>query len=252
MNNTVNEFLEKYYKSISEHERFLFLPRDVELQKKTIEELSYLIQECIKYKNVAIEDSDENAANQLLSVQCMINAIRFEQKMWIDLKQEQWGTAWDALIDSENYAESAKAAHELSTKIGTNEYLYKLKLYQGLIFPPQVFHSPSIIIENYICSLCEQDYANCDHVAGEAYWGRFCRRIPNETVGTREVSIVKDPKDKKARIFEIGTEEGNLRDYMTWKETELPEEERNHERVTRGIVMTPSDTTVDFSDYFPE
>lgn len=259
MNEIVEEFVEEYAETVQTCEKFTFLPRGIEYQKEAIQDLSNLLEKSAKIRIELIEQEDEEAANQVLALRCMINALRFELKMWIDLKQEAWGKAWNALVDAQDSARSARSAHEIAVQFNVKNYLGKLEMVEKFVFPPQTFNSPGLYVENFLCSICGEDYSECDHIAGEPYWGFFCQRVVDGVLGTREVSIVDNPEDKKARVTEHITDDGMIRDQLTWKKREMDEEEQEKyadrsgdDFIIRGIVMTPDDTETDFTEYFPD
>lgn len=258
MNEKVEGFLERYTETIQSCERFGFLPRGIEYQKEGIKNLSELLEDSGQIRIEVIEQGDEEAANQILALRCMINALRYELKMWIDLKEEDWGKAWNALVDAQDSGRSARSAHEIAMHCNVGDYLEKLEILEKFVFPPQTFNSPGMYIDNFVCSICGEDYSECEHIAGEPYWGFFCQKIVDGLLGAREVSIVDNPKDKKARVTEHITDDGMIRDQLTWEKREMDEEEKeNYENrtdddfITRGIVMTPDDKEVDFSNYHP-
>lgn len=259
MNETVEEFLEEYTETVQSYERFTFLPRGIEYQKEAIRDLTELLEESGEIRIEVIEQEDEEAANQILVLRCMINALRYELKMWIDLKEEEWGKAWDALVDAQDSARSARSAHEIAAQCNVKNYLGKLEMIEKFVFPPQTFNSPGLYVENFLCSICGEDYSECEHIAGEPYWGFFCQRVVDDVAGTREVSIVDNPEDKKARVTEHITDDGMIRDQLTWKKREMDEEERERysdrsddHLITRGIIMTADDSEPDFTEYFPD
>lgn len=259
MNKKVREFTHVYTEVVQDCEKYTFLPRGIKYQKESIEKLSRLLSLCSKTKHEVIEEGDEEAANQMLSFSCMINALRFELKMWIDLKNEEWDKAWNSLVDAEEYAQSARSAHEIIQECSVNEYIDKLRSYQSSIFPPQQFNSPGMYVKKFTCSICGEDYSECEHIAGETYWGEFCQRIPEEIIGTREVSLVDEPADKKARMTEHLTDDNMIRDQLTWEKREMTDEEKEQyedrsddHMIFTGVVMTSSESNVDFSEYLPE
>lgn len=259
MNETVKEFLEEYTETVQSCERFTFLPRGIEYQKEAIRDLTELLKQSGEIRIEVIEQEDEEAANQILVLRCMINALRYELKMWIDLKEEEWGKAWDALVDAQDSARSARSAHEIAAQCNVKNYLGKLEMIEKFVFPPQTFNSPGLYVEKFLCSICGEDYSECEHIAGEPYWGFFCQRVVDDVAGTREVSIVDNPEDKKARVTEHITDDGMIRDQLTWKKREMDEEERERysdrsddHLITRGIIMTADDSETDFTEYFPD
>lgn len=259
MNVKVEEFVDEYTEVVTSCEKFTFLTRGIGYQKESIKELTELLETSHKVRIEVIQDEDENAANQMLALSCMINAVRFELKMWVDLKTEEWDKAWSALVDAQDCAKNARTAHEIARQCNVEKYLGKLEHLETFVFPPQNFNSPGIYVESFTCSICGEDYSECDHIAGEPYWGFFCQRIADEIAGTREVALVNNPEDKKARITEHITDDDMIRDQLTWEKREMTEEEKeryeddpeDHLRFS-GIIMTASDSKTDFTEYFPD
>ena len=258
MNKRVEEFLPKYTEIVQNCENHMFASVDTELKRQSMRNLTGLARREWRLRLEVIRAGDENAANQMLSLQCLTNALRYELKMWIEMDNEQYGTAWDALIDAQRSAESARSAHEMSHACNVNECLSKLEAYEAFLFPPQQFNSPAIFVEKWKCTLCDADYSACDHIAGEPYCGFFCQREPVNILDVREMSLVDDPKDKKARVYEVILDEDTARNQLTWATRDLTEEEREEywndsesEIGIKSIAITADDVDPHFEDYFP-
>lgn len=259
MNENVKLFLEHYTDVITDCEKFAFLPRDIQYQKKSVKKLTELLGESADVREAVILEEDEEAANQILALRCMINAVRYDLKMWIDIKQGEWDKAWNSLVDAQESAKSGRTAHDIALHCNVENYLSKLEYIEKFLFPPQNFNSPEIIVSRFICSLCNEDYNECNHIAGQSYWGFFCQRVVDDIATMRASAIVENPKDKKARITEHITEDNMIRNQMTWTKKEMTEEEKekyedksNDQFVMRGILLTADDNPTDFSEYFPE
>ncbi|MUV49108.1 hypothetical protein [Haloarcula sp. CBA1122] len=259
MNDNIESFASQYTEVVTDCERFAYLPRDIDRQKESIKKLTELLESSVEVHKSVIAEKDEEAANQLLVFRCMADSIRYNLKMWIDLKREDWEKAWDALVDAQEKAKSARAAHDISKDCNVDSYLERLENIETNIFPPQNFNSPELIISKFSCSLCKQDYSECGHIAGKPYWGVFCQKVPEEIVKMRAAALVDNPKDKKARMTEHVTDDGMVRDQMTWEKREMDEDEaeRYNDRsdedfITQGVLMTASDNSGDFSNYMPD
>ena len=95
-------------------------------------------------------------------------------------------------------------------------YASRLEPLEGLLFPPQIFMSAGVVIKSSKCSICDALYEDCEHFKGKVYMGRFCARMITDVAEIKEVSVVEDPADKRARVLVIG--DGTTeRDYMTWR-----------------------------------
>lgn len=148
-------------------------------------------------KTQAVDEGDEDVANAVLALECMVDALVGELAMLIQLKNGDPGEAWMCLIDAQEAAKTAIQVHEAGEHMET--YAQKLHLLERLLFPPQVFTSLGLVAKRSLCSLCHSDYNQCEHVAGKVYWGRRCVRIISESE-IREVSFVTDPADKRCRV----------------------------------------------------
>lgn len=259
MNEKIESFVERYTDVITDCEKFALLPRGTQYQRQSIKKLTDLLNESAEVRKEVILEEDEEAANQILALRCMINAVRYDLKMWIDLKEEKWDKAWTSLVDAQESAKSARTAHEIAAQCNVNSYLAKLECIEKFLFPPQTFNSPEIIVNTFLCSLCGEDYNKCEHIAGQPYWGFFCQRVVDGISTMRASAIVENPKDKKARVTEHITDDDMVRNQMTWVKREMTDEERerNEDRsddylVMRGILLTANDGETDFSEYFPE
>ena len=95
-----------------------------------------------------------------------------------------------------------------------DEYAEKLLLLEKLLFPPQLFLSPSLVVGTVKCSICNEDYETCSHIVGKAYVGQICHVTVRDVRKISEISIVKEPANKLARVSQF-TEGGVTRDYLT-------------------------------------
>jgi hypothetical protein len=225
MNEIQIEKIKEFNERISKGEIYLSIARDSGLQKNACEELTILLTDVGLEKQIAIETADENFANLLLGFECGINSIISEIRMWISLKEENPDQAWDELISAQNAAISAARAH---SAFGKFSHIYKrLEAIEELIFPAQVFMSSGMIVKMQECSICGNEYGECDHLAGKPYMGKFCSIIATN-FEINHVAIVQDPADKRCRVVNFETE-GGVRNRMTWvitpKQIENLEEE---------------------------
>jgi len=174
----------------------------------------------------------------MLSICFVIKRILFELAMWICLKKDNWNDAWDYLVDSRSCGmmaiNSSKVAEDLSVK----NYLGRLYEVENAVFPPQVYLSPGFLVESFKCSICSDDYEKCNHISGKAYNGEYCQKVVEEALELREVSVVESPYDKKARAYEHETDDGMIRDRMTWVKREKTRDELDDENIDKGRKMS--------------
>lgn len=265
VHSSVVDVADDYHEVVTDAERFSFLPRGIEYQRDSIESLSNFIDDAEETKRDLQLDEEipGRAANQVLALICMAKAIRYELRMWIELKEENWESAWADFVDAQEYASSAIAADPIAHYCNVKNYQEKLSSIEEFIFPPHQFVSPGMIVNMYECSICGNDYDTCPHLQGIAYNGVFCNRILRDIEAT-EVSFVDDPKDKKARVRGRHVEDG-FRDQMTWEIKQREPEDSNPlvdnppeyvdedelEDFLRieATVMTANDGNDDFSEF---
>jgi hypothetical protein len=131
----------------------------------------------------------------------------------VALKEDRASDAWDNLIEAQGHVSTAIKSHDNFRYL--EKYADKLSAIEQLLFPPQTFCSPGMIVKESECSICKQDYGECDHVKGRAYMGELCVRIITKAE-LREISLVKEPANKHARALHFSEKEGN-RDIITWR-----------------------------------
>jgi hypothetical protein len=152
--------------------RFAYMARAAELQQEAIARLDEF--------DVVLEDGRRDAqtrgngdkANMWLSLQSMLHSVRSELQMFVALKADQPGVAWDHLVSAQNTAAGALMAHHGAASFAA--YSERLLAHEANLFPPQLFLSPAMTVAHSECSICTTAYGDCIHVAGRAYNGEHC------------------------------------------------------------------------------
>lgn len=222
---STKEIVDAYNLAIKKALPLNFLVHDSSLQQEQCETLEILKNQIKSYKYQAIESNDEEEANLLFHLQCVINSLISVFKMWIELKQQNYDLAWNKLIDAQDYISVALRASNKHRGINEfSEHLYKI---ERIVFPQwPYYNSPGIIKKGGECSICGKEYGSCEHIEDFVYMGRLCRRINQNIVKFDHGSIVESPKDKRCIIRYISTEDGKKQDYITWK---ILDEKFSHE-----------------------
>ena len=218
MNEEVVRFSEMTYRPILEGcQNFLYFVRGIEFQIEAVNKLEQLIKEVMTIKAHMIENQDEDAANCCLSLEMVAKALIHEIKMWISLKEDRTGDAWDELISAETAADMAISAHPISNNM--IDYIFRLKEFEKILFPKVIFLSPGYVILSSRCSICGNEYGTCDHLKGLPYMGQIC---VDEITDTQiaEVSIVATPANRHCRIYKMKVD-GAMRDIFTWRVMEF-------------------------------
>ncbi len=219
MNKKIESFLKEFIETIKEYEKFCFMSRGKEFQQEAVKKLTMLKQKVTPLKEQMIKIKDEDSANTMLSLENLIDAKINELKMWIALKEDEPNEAWDFLINAQSAVRTAAQAHNIAIDLNAEGYANKLHLLEKLLFPPQIFFSPSFIIKKAECSICGKEYGECEHIVGKAYMGKMCYKIVKEIKEIKEISIVEEPANKRARMLQF-TDEGVTRDFMSWRRIE--------------------------------
>ena len=214
MDKDYNSLFNRFLELAQNCERFCFITIDVKLKKKSINKLNSFKKEVLNLKKKSISLKKEKYANNLLSIEFMINSILNELNMWLSLEEKEFDKAWDFLIDSQlSCKNSLQSKDDLVLNFEGRHK--KLFLLERFLFPHQVFLSPGILVGNSKCSICNKNYDDCEHVVGKAYMGKLCHRILKD-VKLNEISIVKEPANKHARVLNF-SEKGVQIDKMTFK-----------------------------------
>ena len=223
MNKNLESFIKVYNNTVTDCEVYTFFPRGIELQEEACQKLERLFKKADNLKKEFIEKQDEEGANIVLALGLMTFSLTSQMKMWIALKNDQPDKAWDHLVDAQESASGAMRAHpQLEHLYG---YIERLHAIEKVVFPPQVFSSAGFLIRDQICSICQKDYDDCDHIVGRPYMGRLCSVIIKKWE-LEEVSIVDTPHDKRCRIIHFSDKPGK-RNRMTWRIEKSEEEEKN-------------------------
>jgi hypothetical protein len=219
MDERIKVFQKEFDEVVKDCQRYCFATRGKEFQLQACEKLTRLKYKASKIKDEVIANKDNNSANCMLSFEEMINALINELKMWIALKEDDANSAWDFLVDAQHATRTAMQAHEAANHL--ESHAERLHALEQLLFPPQLFVSVGVVIQSSKCSICGQQYGECDHVKGKAYMGRMCGRIIEKIQEFKEISIVKEPGSKHHRAYEF-MDGGVTRDIMTWRSIPPP------------------------------
>lgn len=213
MSNCLPNFVIEFNERVKESKIFLSIARDSELQQEACENLESALSEIAQEKQIAVENNNEDYANLLLGCEFAAQSLLHELKMWLLLKQEKPEEAWNHLVDAQMKATSAARAHDYFSYL--EHHRHCLEIIEKIVFPPQVFVSLGVIIHEQECSICGEDYDECEHVAGKPYMGEFCH-VMIKDASADHLSIVDTPADKHCRVTSVYVD-GGSRNRMTWK-----------------------------------
>ena len=213
MSNFLSKFMVEFDNLVKESEVLLSIARDSALQQEACENLESILSKIAQEKKKAIENNDEDYANILLGCECVTNFLINELKMWLLLKQDKPEEAWDHLVTAQMDTISAARAHDDFRHLEHHNHC--LEMIEKIVFPPQVFVSSGMIVHKQECSICSEDYDECEHLVGKPYMGEFCY-VTVKDAHLDHVSFVENPADKRCRVISFNVD-GGSRNRMTWK-----------------------------------
>lgn len=228
MTDKLPQFQERMSTALNEYQTLCFMTRAIELQTQAADDLEALKQDGVELKKEVVTAGDENEANTLLAFENVIDTLISELRMWVALKNDDPFAAWNFLIDAQMAAIDSVRAHPVAEHMA--KYAKRLDLLEKLLFPPQVFSSPGMVIKSAECSICRKEYGTCEHVRGRPYMGEFCARIIKDWTLT-EVSIVGDPANKQCIVTSFSRDGVHCVDRMTLRRVEPSESNSSSEQV---------------------
>lgn len=196
----------------SEVEPLLFMARSLALQRSALQLTQAFVERAEQARLSAIISRNEAEANVLLGFSSIGHALGSELAMFILLKEDQGEKAWDKLIDAQDQILAAASASQHFSNLEAK--FAHLREMEDHFFPPQVFVSAGLIVRQQHCSICQDDYEKCDHIAGRPYMGRLCSIVPRE-ISADHIAVVKAPADRRCRITTFN-DAGGVRNKMTW------------------------------------
>lgn len=156
----------------------------------------------------------EQEANAAFTMATMLQSTQGLLTMWDAFTAGKFSDAWKALIEGQD---AARAALSYSSGAGGCEIqLGKMIELERLLFPHQAFFSPSLVILEERCSICDEILDGCPHMPGRLYCGKPCRgkviRFYVDSVG-----LVDNPADKQCYARQFPAHNGFMRDCFTRK-----------------------------------
>ncbi|WP_108062785.1 hypothetical protein [Poseidonibacter lekithochrous] len=214
---TFKEIKEEFIDFNNECDKLNFYTRTKKNHSKKIEECEEYVIKIKEYKKQAIKSKNEFEANELLHIQCIINAHISFFTMWINLKEEDFQTAWIKLIDASEYISVALKINDYK---GVRNFQERIKSAELSIFPNfALFNSPGLKETVGKCSICLENFILCNHIENNIYMGRLCQRVDRQILEVNHVAFVKKPRDKRCIITAITEDNGEEIDYLTLEKT---------------------------------
>jgi hypothetical protein len=126
MKGEVVDFIQRLSDVLNSVQENTNLTRAKKLQREGYRHLTALAHEVVDHKKKAVNRGDQNRANYLLCVEFVIDAYRSELRMWMQLKNKMYDSAWNSLVSTQNRIRAAQRAHEVSEKYYLERHAKKL------------------------------------------------------------------------------------------------------------------------------
>lgn len=213
---TFPEIVKLYNERVEKAAKLNFFVRDINLQKEMLEDLKGFKIYIKSFKAQVKNNKDEKRANYFFHMQCILNAWISSLSIWVALKESTPQTAWNHLIDAQEYLSYAIRVSD--DGIGIDRFKEHLAKIENTIFPGfPLYNSLGIVIRGGVCSICNKPLETCEHIEDEIYFGSVCRRIKITDISIDHSAIVENPKDRRCIITEFEFSPGKIHDYITLK-----------------------------------
>ncbi|MGO9264390.1 MAG: hypothetical protein ACLQBA_05795 [Candidatus Binataceae bacterium] len=221
---TTNEFLVEFDKALPGILRATFATRNVAMLEAAEKLAAEWAEKAQNLKEAARAANQEAAANLLLCVQCAARGLECELKFWLHFKAGEYASAWEDLIDAEDYLTIAVKAEDNDL---LRQRLQRLVQAEGMLFPRPLFASCGLAYRTGRCTICSGRFDHCDHIEGVVYSGKLCREVDRRDLKLNEVSLVEEPRDKRCRVMSYEDDDGQLHDCFTEELVESNGERQN-------------------------
>jgi len=230
---TLAQARQVFHDAAKECEPFAVVCRSSRLQAEHAGRLRDERVQVTEAKKALIATANEDGANQLLAIECMLEALANELDMYVALKRDDPGTAWTHLVNAQMAASQAVRAHAVAGHL-EQAYIPRLHVIERLMFPKQMFMSVGFIVEHAECSICGSVYGDCDHIKGRPYMGQMCACIITKSK-LLETSLVEYPANKHCRILSFTDKDGVATDPLSLEPAEPMEPNQAH-----TVLATPA------------
>ncbi len=210
-----NLLIKEFNEMAAVSQKKAFITVGIEIQKEEIEILNNYREELNKLKAEFVNKKLENEANLIYCIDNSLLAVQYELQMLVNIKEDKMSEAWGNLVNAQVVYETVLNNYPFEF-ISQDGYIERLASYEKLLFPILYFQSVGGIIKKSHCSICKQNFSECEHIKGKLYNGELCCRVITD-IELEEVSFVENPANKHCRIMTI-EQNGKKIDIMTLRE----------------------------------
>jgi hypothetical protein len=173
----------------------------VSRKRQQLTGIEHTLSECERAVAATKKAGKGRLASEWRKVTEFVRAQSHEVRMWLFLNDGEMHSAWEELMEAQGA--SHWAARWLPDFEPAQHLEGRLEEIERVIFPKQHYFSPSLIIDqsDVECTICHDRGGACEHIAGDIYDGEVAGNVIHNITGVREISIVDDPANKRARAL---------------------------------------------------
>jgi len=156
---------------------------------------------CEKLKVEAIKEKDEYSANLSFLFEVYYELIIAISDFWKLCDNADYQDAWSLLQDALGTVSTLNRFVEDESQLSIDKISKYLSQIEKL-YPYVNFFSIEYIIKKMTCSICKRSPYDpeCNHIAGDLYWGEMAINVVEEIEQVNHVAITKNPVDKRCVI----------------------------------------------------
>jgi hypothetical protein len=188
--------------------------RDATVQALHPPKLTALRDEIRSAKIDAINANDAAAADYLLGMQALTDALLAEFEMVRLVKDAKPHEAWAALVTAQENVRLARRT-QFARGEGAADYENRLACVEKALFPTPVFVSAGFLHRGGKCTICNAGFDSCTHLEGQIYCGRVCAEVDYTHMELDHVAIVAEPRDRRCYLRNFQNAGGATVDIMT-------------------------------------
>jgi hypothetical protein len=200
--NTPPEFFQLFEHNWRHIQKRLTATWSARQKAEVADDYDRLINDLAAAIDAAVATDSGDLANEWKKAQIFVRSLLAELRMWIAIKDDDAGLAWRCFCDAEDYARMS--ARWLPDFMPAQEQPQRLRDVERVCFPRQPFFLSTATIvaeDDMFCTICDQVYAECEHIVGNLYCGRIASRRITHMKSISEISFVDEPADKRCRVF---------------------------------------------------
>lgn len=209
----------------------LFITASKSVIEKWVRKLDESIKENRRMKRYFMQNNNDFASGTFLYSHCMLSAIKSIYLAFKYIKSDEGGKSWMLFVDASDYLDVARLFLDKfrMNSAGHEHFVGFLKALENSIFPTnQLFVSPGAKETLGDCSVCGEDFFDCEHIERDIYNGVLCQRVNKRIIEANHIALVKNPRDRRCVIRTIESKDGSVLDVFSRERTLSKGSESDH------------------------